>query len=71
MDLALCRYARRVTLEPHTAKEDAVQHLRSLGVDDKGILDAVQVTAYFNFVNRIVLALGLEWDEEEIKGYKY
>jgi alkylhydroperoxidase family enzyme len=40
-------------------------------ITDDGILDATLVVAYFNFVNRIVLALGLEVNEAEMKGYKY
>jgi hypothetical protein len=31
----------------------------------------VLVIAYFNFVNRIALSLGLKASESEMKGYKY
>ena len=42
-----------------------------IGLSDRTVLDAVQVIAYFNFVNRMVLGLGVTFSEEEIKGYKY
>jgi alkylhydroperoxidase family enzyme len=45
--------------------------MKTVGLSDSGILDAVLVIAYFNFVNRIVLSLGLEFTPEEAAGYKY
>lgn len=40
--------------------EEDIQHLRSLGFIDKDIHDAVQVIAYFNYINRVADALGVE-----------
>ena len=37
-----------------------VRALRDSGLGDGGIHDAAAVTAYFNFVNRIALGLGVE-----------
>lgn len=37
-----------------------VDRLRAAGLGDGGIHDAAAVTAYFNFVNRIALGLGVE-----------
>jgi len=42
-----------------------------VGLTDEEILSVNLVTSYFNFVNRIALGLGVEFSEEEIKGYKY
>ncbi len=70
-DLALCRFAKECTLHPDQYPADAIINLRSAGLEDRTILDAVQVVAYFNFVNRIVLALGVEWNDDEAKGYRY
>ena len=70
-EAALCRYARLVTQEPGTSDVDAVvADLRSLGLDDRAILDATLVVSYFNFVNRMVLALDVEL-EAEAGGYQY
>ncbi|MDT8394188.1 MAG: peroxidase-related enzyme [Bacteroidales bacterium] len=69
---ALCSFARQLTLQPADFEEDnETNRLRSAGLTDSAILDATLVVAYFNFVNRIVLALRVEPDKNEIKGYKY
>ena len=34
--------------------------LRAHGFDDRAIHDAVQVIAYFNYINRVADALGVE-----------
>lgn len=71
-DIELCRFAENLTLKPSTTAEKTEhERLRRQGFDDRAILDATQVIAYFNFVNRLVLALGLEFSEEEVKGYHY
>ncbi|MBK5192462.1 MAG: peroxidase, partial [Flavobacteriaceae bacterium] len=35
------------------------------------ILDATLVVSYFNFVNRMVLTLGVEIETDEGENYKY
>lgn len=46
--------------------DNDVEALRGVGLGDKDILDAVQVTSYFNYINRVADALGVppepEWD---------
>jgi len=34
--------------------------LRAAGLDDRAIHDAVQVIAYFNYINRVADSLGVE-----------
>ena len=70
-DIALCRYAHELTLQPELSSANKVKQLKDVGLDDRSILDATLVTSYFNFVNRIVLSLGLNIKETEISGYKY
>ncbi len=71
-DQALCRFAEKLTLRPWSASPEDLEPLRALGYDDRAILDLVQIVAYFNFVNRIVLALGVPLEgEEERQGYRY
>jgi uncharacterized peroxidase-related enzyme len=71
IDLNLCAFAKKLTLEPGLSKEADIQTLKNLGLSDRAILDAALVISYFNFVNRMVLRLGVETDEEEVGGYKY
>ncbi len=69
---ALCQYARLLTLEPHAHEaNDHTRALKGVGLEDAGILDATLVVAYFNFVNRIVLSLGVELEDDDGKGYAY
>jgi len=70
--IALCEYAENLTNNPIGFNETAfMDHLKETGLSDSAILDATLVIAYFNFVNRIVLALGVETSENEIKGYHF
>lgn len=71
IDNALCTYAREVTVNPAQSAKEKIESLRSVGLDDRSILDASLVISYFNFVNRMVLALGIDINKEEISGYKY
>ena len=59
-DRAMLDYAVKLTLVPAKITDSDVQALRKAGFDDRAILDICQVTAYFNFVNRIALGLGVE-----------
>jgi len=38
--------------------------LRQLGLSDRDILDAVEVISYFNYINRIADALGIDPEPE-------
>lgn len=71
-DLALCRYADALTRAPEKAEQDShyLQPLKNAGFSDRAILDATLVVSYFNFVNRMVLALGVDV-EHNPGGYKY
>ena len=71
VDLELCRFAEKMTREPNHDNQNSVQRLKDLGLTDRAILDATLVISYFNFVNRIVLGLGLAVNKEELKGYNY
>jgi uncharacterized peroxidase-related enzyme len=58
--LALLDFAERVTREPADLSRGAVEALRLAGWSDVAIHDAVQVIAYFNYINRVADALGVE-----------
>jgi uncharacterized peroxidase-related enzyme len=64
-------YVIKLTKSPSLAKRNDVELLKNNGYSDKEILDINLITSYFNFVNRIALGLGVEFSEEEIRGYKY
>ena len=44
-------------------RESDLDPLRKLGLSDRDIVDANQVVAYFNYVNRVAEGLGVELEE--------
>jgi alkylhydroperoxidase family enzyme len=42
--------------------EEDVEVLRTAGFDDEAIHDAVQVTSYFNYINRVADATHVDLD---------
>ncbi|MCH2232810.1 MAG: peroxidase-related enzyme [Crocinitomicaceae bacterium] len=71
VETLFCNYAWEHTVNPSSDKEPIFNALRAEGVDDRSILDATLVVAYFNFVNRIVLGLGVELEHEGAAGYNF
>jgi len=68
---AMVGYAAKLTRSPSSVTERDVQALREAGFPDEEILQINLIASYFNFVNRVALGLGVEFSEEEAKGYKY
>jgi uncharacterized peroxidase-related enzyme len=64
---AILAYAERLTLEPASVEESNIERMRKAGLSDEAILHTCEVTAYFNYVNRMAdgLAVQLEddWDQ--------
>ena len=62
----LCRYALKLTRSPATMNVNDLSPLRSVGLDDAGILDLNQIVSYFAYANRTVLGLGITTDGEPL-----
>ncbi|MFB6258507.1 MAG: peroxidase-related enzyme [Flavobacteriales bacterium] len=72
LNRSLCEVADAVTRAPASKDRSAhVEKLRDHGLSDRAVLDSMMVIAYFNFVNRLVLGLGVELESDEGKGYTY
>jgi uncharacterized peroxidase-related enzyme len=71
-ELLLCRFAVHLTKDPaaHEATDFTLE-LKKAGFSDEAILDIALVTSYFNFVNRMVLSLGVQLEEHKGEGYNY
>ena len=67
-DRALLRWAERLTRAPASVTRADVDALRAAGYDDEAILHAVEVVAYFNFVNRLADGLGVELERAGAEG---
>lgn len=59
-DRALCAYADKLTRAPAEMGEPDVARLRAAGFDDVAIHDATQIIGFFNYINRVADALGVE-----------
>lgn len=51
-------YARKLTNNPGSIREESIEKLRADGFTDGEILEINQVCAYFSYANRTVLGLG-------------
>jgi uncharacterized peroxidase-related enzyme len=69
-DRALVDYADKLTRTPQAMREDDLAALRAAGLDDHAILQLNLIVAYFNFVNRIALGLGVAYSDDEVSGYR-
>ena len=66
----IVRHAEKLTSAPGAMTESDLGELRAVGLSDADILDLSLITAYFNFVNRLALGLGVQYTEEELSGYR-
>ena len=61
---ALCEFAEKLTRHPSRMTAEDCQRLRREGLDDRDILDAVEVISYFNYINRVAEGLGVDLEPE-------
>ncbi len=71
VDRAILDYAVKLTRTPAQITQADLQAMRETGLSDRAILDVAQISAYFNFVNRLADGLGVrleeDWIQDEIK----
>ena len=58
----------RVTRRPAAVRRRDLENLRKRGLTDRDILDAVEVISYFNYINRVADALGIDPEPEMPRG---
>ncbi|NNF51503.1 MAG: peroxidase-related enzyme [Gammaproteobacteria bacterium] len=67
---AMLAHARKLTKTPAEVSAADIDALRVAGFDDRDILDITLIVAYFNFVNRVALGLGVAFSDKELTGYR-
>ena len=68
---ALCAFAEKLTREPAAMGPEDLDALREEGLDDGEITEAVHVIGFFNHINRVADALGVDlesWMEDGAEG---
>lgn len=68
-ELALLRYAGKLTAEVGAMEQADIAALRVAGADDGEILEVNQVCAYFNYSNRLLNGLGVSTEGDSIGYY--
>lgn len=58
--IALCEYAEKLTRSPAAMTPADLAPLRASGLSDRDLLDAVEVISFFNYINRVADALGID-----------
>lgn len=58
-------YALKLTTSPSQVSDEDIDELKDAGYSDRDILDMNLIAAYFNFLNRVALGLGVDCDERE------
>ena len=69
-ELALMRYAEKLTLCPQNIHKEDIEEMRSAGLDDGQILEANQIIGYFNYANRCLNGLGVTTQGDIVGYYK-
>ncbi len=59
-------YAKKLTRDLKNVIESDIDNLKSVGFNDGEILEINQVVSYFNYVNRVVVGLGVDLEESNI-----
>lgn len=67
----LLDYAYNLTVFPNSISQKTIDDLKTFNWNEEDILLLNLIISYFNFVNRITLGLGVEFSEDEVKGYNY
>lgn len=59
-------YVRLLTVSPSELQQEDIKKLQQAGYSDGQILEINQVAAYFAYVNRSVLGLGVDYTSEQL-----
>ena len=58
-DRVMLDYVVKLTKDATRVWKDDIERLRSVGFDDRGILQITLIASWFNYINRVADALGV------------
>ncbi|HET9305960.1 MAG TPA: hypothetical protein VFO46_08045 [Candidatus Sulfotelmatobacter sp.] len=58
-DRVMLDYVVKLTKDATKVWKDDIERLRSVGFDDRGILQITLIASWFNYINRVADALGV------------
>ena len=64
MDAAILDFAVKLTLHPSKTEAADLDRLKGQGLSDVGLLEIVHITGFFNYINRLADALGVDPEPE-------
>jgi uncharacterized peroxidase-related enzyme len=62
-DRVLLDYAVALTCEPSERKLEDIERVREYGLDDEMIVRATEIVGFYNLINRVSAALGVELED--------
>ena len=63
-DRALAETAEALTRDPGTVGDAELDRLRNFGFDERAILEILEISAFFNYANRLTIALNVVPDRQ-------
>lgn len=64
----MLEFVEKMTLKAHAMEKRHVDELKKHGFTDEDILDIAHITGYFNHINRLADALGVDLEEPDQNG---
>ncbi|WP_322047975.1 peroxidase-related enzyme [Paraburkholderia sp. J67] len=63
-ETALAQLAQQLTLDPTSVGEDVLQSLAEIGFTRETVVEILEITAFFNYANRLTIALNVVPDDQ-------
>ena len=64
----MLEFVEQMTFKAYELKETNVVELKQYGFTDEDILDITHITGYFNHINRVADALGIDLEDFMLQG---
>lgn len=66
--LRMLEFVEKTTLNASATRREDVETLKRAGFSDADILEITHITGFFNYINRLADALGVEFEDFMLQG---